>query len=83
MTDYFLWCGRGSWEIGIPYISTAFPISITLFFPDLEVFAAIIDLFAVGIVHYQVVRPAHPGHVTGVSEFYFSWLPKNEPRARE
>src|SRR4030095_2423961 len=59
-TGYFLRCGRGSCEIGIPHVGGTFPISIGLFFPDFEVFPAIVNRLTARVVHRQFVHPAHP-----------------------
>ena len=75
-------CGRGSCEIGIPHVGATFPISISLFFPDLEVFPAIVNRLTARIVHRQFVRAAHPPHIAGLRQLHSRRLPSDdEPRA--
>src|SRR4029450_1141740 len=71
-------CGPGSWEIGIPHVGTAFPVSITFFFPDLEVFPAIVNRFAAGIVHRQFVRAAHPRHLARFDDLHYGRLASDD-----
>src|SRR5438552_14195464 len=73
---------RRNRQIGVPHIGGTFPISISLFFPDLEVFAAIVDRFATDVIHGQFVRTAHPRHRAVVAEFHFGWSPTDHESRR-
>src|SRR5712675_1327752 len=48
-------CRRGSREIGIPHVGGTFPISISLFFPDLKVIPAIVNRLTARVVLRQFV----------------------------
>ena len=75
---FFSRCGRGSCEIGIPHVGGTFPISISLFFPDLEVFPAIVNRLTARVVHRQFVRAAHPRHLAGFADLHSGWLPGDD-----
>ena len=74
----FLRCGRGSCEIGIPHVGGTFPISIGLFFPDLEVFPAIVNRLTARVVHRRFVRAAHPRHLARLADLHSGRLPGDD-----
>ena len=65
----------GRWKIGIPDISATLPFSVGLLFPNLDVFAVVIDRFAADIVYGQFIGAAQASQVTGLGYFHLARLP--------
>src|SRR5437588_3820407 len=53
--SHLFFLGRRNRKIGIPDVSTTLPLAVDLLFPNLEIFAAVVDRLAAGIVHGQFI----------------------------
>src|SRR5437867_3539526 len=62
-------------QIGIPDISATLPLAVSLLFPDLDVFAAVLDRLAAGVVHGQFISSTHEANVAGFRHFHLGRLP--------
>ena len=70
-------------KIGIPDISTTLPLAVGLLFPNLEIFAAIVNRFPGAVVQGHFIGSAEAGHIAGLRYFYSSGLPTHAARARD
>src|SRR6266513_4216298 len=66
---------RGRWKIGIPNIGYDLPCSVGLLFPNLDVFAAVLDWLTTGVSRRFFVGAAHAGHVAGFRYFNLGRFP--------
>src|SRR5207237_6163179 len=65
-----LFLGRRSRKIGIPDISATLPLSVRLLFPNIEIFAAVVDRLAVRIVHIQFIGATYEANVARFRHFH-------------
>src|SRR5947207_13990762 len=71
-------------KIGIPDIGPALPLPVGLFFPNLDVFATIVNRLAARIVYCQFIRSTDKANVPGFRHFHLGRLPTDdEARPRE
>src|SRR5439155_1157189 len=67
----------GHWKIRIPNIDDYLPCPVSLFFKELDVFAAVLDRLTAGVSHRLFVGAAHIGEISGLRYFNLGRLPTN------
>src|SRR5439155_18101432 len=72
-----LFLGRRHRKIGIPNVSYDLPCSVGLLFPNLDVFAVVLDWLTTGVSHRFFVGAAHIGEIAGLRYFNLGRFPPN------
>src|SRR6266446_2177609 len=71
-------------QVRIPDISPALPLAVGLLFPNLDVFAAILDRLTTSVNRRLFVDAAHVGEISGLRYFNLGRLPTDgSARARQ
>src|SRR5438874_3271183 len=73
-------CRRAAsrWKVGVPGIRSTFPLTVGFLFPDLDIFAVVVDRLPAGVIHSKFIRATDEAKVARFRHFYFGRFPTND-----